>query len=178
MPWIPSSRSSVLVIEVGRRSWIIQGGRVGHAGNHRFELISQFRSTETIWKKVVTFKSWQKTLLVIAIESDCCGKDEFNNLMFLSDRLCLEVRPSLFLFWGVLAFPAPETLNLDLDTLTEGLVCWLKLGVSGLTMKPDRSGELGNMGIFPEREARMVTWKGKRNTKCIDNQNVQTKGLQ
>lgn len=129
-------------------------------------------------KKVVTFKSWQKTLLVIAIESDCCGKAEFNNLMFLSDRLCLEVRPSLFLFWGVLAFPAPETLNLDLDTLTEGLVCWLKLGVSGLTMKPDRSGELGNMGIFPEREARMVTWKGKRNTKCIDNQNVQTKGLQ
>lgn len=90
-------------------------------------------------------------------------KSSVNNLRFLRARLCLVVRPSCFLLWVVLAFPAPETFDLD---LTGGLVCGLKLSVSGLTIKPDRSGDIGNVGIFPVREARMVTWK--ENTTCID----------
>lgn len=97
--------------------------------------------------------------------------------MFLSDRLILEERLAGFLFWGVLAFPAPETFDLDLDTPT-GLAGWLGLSVSGLTTKPDRSGECSKFDVLPVREARMVTWKSKGNTIYFDIKIIFKEGLQ
>lgn len=73
-----------------------------------------------------------------------------NNLRFLSARLCLEVWPSCFLLWGVLAFITVEVFALALGTMI-----W-RFGVSGVTVKPDRSA-FGNEGILPVRDARMVT---------------------
>lgn len=80
-------------------------------------------------------------------------------LRFLSARLCFELALSCFLFWAVLFFPAPERFDLDLETLTGGLVCWLRLSVS--EGKLDRSGVICTKGVFPVREARIVTWKDR-----------------
>lgn len=76
-------------------------------------------------------------------------------LRFLSARLLLVEFPQCFLLGGpILVLTAPVTY--DLDLLIGWLGLWLTL--SGLTVTPVRSVKLFCKGVFPVREARIVTW--------------------